>query len=511
MAGGSLTAFLCLLSLIAPLNHDESQYFAAAELLNGRLPFVDFLYLQTPLQPFLLAPLAALSHSHSFILLRMVQGIAGAAILWLVYLCQRRLGAGWKASLSATCLLALTHSFQFGVTVVRNDALPALFASVGMLLALSAISRESRRANPLLWFGAGLAFAAAIATKISYVLPAAAIGLYFCFALARTRSRATMLDAAMCALGAALIAFPWIILRAAAPQTFDYGVFHYAVHAPFDWYRVNGLGDRLTLQSKATDIAKLFFEGPAWIALALVLSATVRRRSGVLPLASATLLLDLLILAGLLAAASPTPSWQQYLIPMLPPLFVRAGLILDDFPRWNARWRVAIGLALAASAAIGLLQPVQWITKAFAGNPNVVTATREAHWIGAQLEGAGADGAIATLSPHIVLDSGYALDPRFSAGPFFYRTGDRLLVGDQWAMHVISPKTLSAFLCERPPAAIVTGYETRHKRFKIDLDAGLRRFAVMQGYRRKLSPYGDAELYIAPQSPTPTGGCRVLA
>jgi len=36
-------ALLCALSLIAPVNHDESQYFAAAELATSHMPFRDFL------------------------------------------------------------------------------------------------------------------------------------------------------------------------------------------------------------------------------------------------------------------------------------------------------------------------------------------------------------------------------------------------------------------------------------------------------------------------------------
>ena len=50
---------MVLLALIRPLKHDESQYVAAAVLTaHGQMLYCDFAYLQTPLQPFLFAPLA---------------------------------------------------------------------------------------------------------------------------------------------------------------------------------------------------------------------------------------------------------------------------------------------------------------------------------------------------------------------------------------------------------------------------------------------------------------------
>jgi hypothetical protein len=77
-----------VLALIAPVNHDESQYLAAAVLNRSGVPFVDYLYLQTPLQPFLAAPIAALTVGYNFICLRVATAIAALVTLWLVFRCQ---------------------------------------------------------------------------------------------------------------------------------------------------------------------------------------------------------------------------------------------------------------------------------------------------------------------------------------------------------------------------------------------------------------------------------------
>ncbi|MBN9940449.1 hypothetical protein JND29_15310, partial [Listeria monocytogenes] len=64
-----------------------------------------------------------------------------------------------------------------------------------------------------------------------------------------------------------------------------------------------------------------FALGPALLALVLV-----RRRlmwPGVV---------EWLVLAGLVAALLPFPTWRQYLLPVLPPLFVVLALVWDRAP-----------------------------------------------------------------------------------------------------------------------------------------------------------------------------------
>ncbi|HEY6917508.1 MAG TPA: phospholipid carrier-dependent glycosyltransferase [Allosphingosinicella sp.] len=489
-----LTLLLASLALLAPLNHDESQYFAAAELSTRLMPFRDFLYLQTPLQPLLLAPLAGLSASYSFVTLRLVQALIGAGILLLVYLGQRTLGVGRKVALGAALLLLFSHAFQFSVTVVRNDALPALLMAAGLYLGLRAMRHPAGRAD-LCWFGAGLAFAGAAAAKISFALPAAAVGLYLAGCVLFGRSRQDLRNALACGAGAAFAALPVLALWHAAPFSFDYGVFDYSLRAPFDWYGGNGLGHRLIAEGKASDFLGVLLRGTPFAALAAVLLSMLgpkaRERRGNRPI----LFLDMLVLAGAVAAFLPTPVWQQYMMPLLPPLYVRLGILIADLGREKGWRRPALLAALVVGMAIGASQPVKW---ALRGEPDPIDATEEAHWIGDQLRKAGAQGEIATLSPQVTLDSGYPLDPRFAAGPFFYRTGDVMREDRQRLIHAISPATLEEFLSERPPAAIVTGYETRHRVFTRDLDRDLRAYAARHGYRHISSPYGDAELYIAP-------------
>src|SRR5437867_2057688 len=79
LAALAALALLVLTGLFLPLDHDEGQYVAAAWLVHrGLLPFVDFPYLQTPLQPFILAPAAGLVPGWMWLSSRLINAVAVA-------------------------------------------------------------------------------------------------------------------------------------------------------------------------------------------------------------------------------------------------------------------------------------------------------------------------------------------------------------------------------------------------------------------------------------------------
>jgi glycosyltransferase involved in cell wall biosynthesis len=78
----AVLALFVLLALVIPSDHDEGQYVAAAHFVaEGLRPYRDLPYLQTPLQPFLAAPIAALTVGYNFISLRIATAIAAMAAL----------------------------------------------------------------------------------------------------------------------------------------------------------------------------------------------------------------------------------------------------------------------------------------------------------------------------------------------------------------------------------------------------------------------------------------------
>jgi 4-amino-4-deoxy-L-arabinose transferase-like glycosyltransferase len=488
------------LAISLPINHDEGQYVAPVALAARYRPFADFIYLQTPLQIYVTAPLGPLMAGWSFLGLRLVNAAMGAATLALIYRVMRRLQAPRERALAASGLLLACYIFQFSTVTARNDALPALLEAAALLAMVMATS--GARAPSALWSLAGLCLGAATSAKISYALPLAGAGLYL---LTGTIRRRIPLAALVGYSAAGLVGLlPNALAWAAAPEAFMWGVFTYATKAPVHWYREVGQGVRLGLPWRVMDGGFHLMVGPALAVLATVAAASL---AGWRAKASATpslRLLQVLVLVGLVAAFAPSPMQRQYFMPILPPLFalwaVRDGLggEIAPLPRNALAGLTAIGLLIGVgnatfvlgSAAVGLTQ---------GRLPPALQLTAEAHWIGRTLDAAGAEGPIATPSPQVVADSGKPIDPRFASGAFAYRSADMVPDAEQRRLHIVSPRTLARALDAAPPAAIVTGYEPPTGKMRRNVDDDFRAYAMSRGYQPLRSPYDRAELWIRPR------------
>ncbi|MGN6374226.1 MAG: hypothetical protein ACTHMG_01590, partial [Sphingomonas sp.] len=172
LAGWALPGLVPLLILFAvarPLDHDESQYVAAAVLARHGLVYRDFAYLQTPLQPLLFAPLAALLGAWTFPGLRLVNALLGAAAVVLVERSARAAGVARRGALAAAGLFASCDIFLFSANVARNDMLPALLATAALWLLVRLARDRGGAGHAAL---AGLLLSAATAAKLSYAIPA---------------------------------------------------------------------------------------------------------------------------------------------------------------------------------------------------------------------------------------------------------------------------------------------------------------------------------------------------
>ncbi|HEY5411510.1 MAG TPA: phospholipid carrier-dependent glycosyltransferase [Caulobacteraceae bacterium] len=497
LALGAAALLLAALAIALPCDHDEGQYLAAAAL-SGRLrPYADFVYLQTPLQPHLTALIAALAPGWAFVALRLFNAAIGVGVLALAYASQRRLGVPAPRALIACGLLLAAYPFQFSSVVARNDALPALLEAAAMLAGLEALAPG--RARWLGWTAAGLLLGAAASAKISYAFPLAATGLYLLWGAWRRRLGLASLIG--CGLGAAAGLLPSLLAYLSAPEGFVWGVLTYAETAPKAWYSQLGEAGRLSLPSRAMEGAFHLGVGPLLGILAGVVlaAALVRRGRAASPSVG---YLQALALAGLAAAFAPSPMQRQYLLPMLPPLIVLWGA-QDPLSRLGKPSRQAVLALVLIGLAIGLGRAGYVLGEAglgWAGGrlPPALALEDEAHWIGRTLAQRGPAGPVATLSPRAVLDSGAALDPRFAAGAFAYRTGDLVPDAEQRRLHMTSPRTLASDLDATPPAALVTGYEQPAGLHRRNVDDDLRAYARSRGYQRRVSPDGVAELWLNP-------------
>ncbi len=456
----ALLAALVLLAILRPLDHDESQYVAAAVLSAHRLlPYRDYAYLQTPLQPVLLAPLVALLGGWAWPGLRLLNALLAALAVAGVGAAARASGVRPRVALAAAGLFASCDILLFAAGTARNDALPSACLTGALWLAM----RPATRGRAVL---TGFLLAAATAAKLSYALPALAYGAA---ALVHRERRPRLLVAG---------ALPIVVLVGwsahFAPEAFRFDVLTFPVSGPAEFYAGSA---KLTVMARALDSLKFLALGPALLALVLVAR---RRDAG---------WLDLMILAGLVAALLPAPTWRQYWLPMLPPLFVRLAQLWEERPPSTAI-RVAAALFAAVGVAPSLIGAAE--------GPGLPTAMAESRATRAALDRAHETGPVATLAPEF-LPATYRLpDPRFAAGPFYFRSRALLDAPAEAQARVVSRARLGSGLAVRPEAVLVGG-EARWTEGDPALDVVLERWAVMHGYRAIPVASARFRLYVDPR------------
>lgn len=479
---------LCLLvsAALHPIDHDEGQYVGALALMREGLPYRDFVYLQTPLQPILLSPLLWIAEGWLFPAHRMVNALFATGAAVLIWKSARSVGASVRSATLAVLAMVFCDSFLFGASVARNDALPMVLAAAAQYWLVRAVVAGRRdRASALTYAVAGLCLGMAIGVKISYAFIAAPAGL---FLLATWKERGVAAVFWFAAGGvAAMLPVAWIV--SLAPEAAWFGIIDYSLRAPFQWRAINDLGGMTGTGISLLRFLAFAIQGSVLLALLLVIGdrwARLRRRtSGAqTPQASAhapaLLLLEALVVGGLVAALLPKPVYSQYLVPMLAPLFVRMAPVLDA-PRGSPNLsRLTIG-TIAIGIAVWL---VTILPNGAAGHSPPIAASRTARQVACLVGGRDAGSFIAGLSPAHLVDSGVPIDRRFVAGPFTYRMQALLTAAQERRFHLRQwgyPGWHAGF----GPAAIVTGWEdkplpaTPH-----GLDAPLVGWARRHGYHR---------------------------
>ncbi|WP_374295717.1 DUF2029 domain-containing protein [Sphingomonas sp.] len=436
-----LAAALMSLSLARAVDHDESQYVAATVLAaHGLMPYRDFAYLQAPLQPFLFTPIAWAAGSWTWPALRLVNALLGALAVAFVHRAALRLGASSRAAAAAGLMLCC-DILLFSIGVARNDALPAALFAAALMVMTRLRGGKATRGSALL---SGLLLGAAAAAKVSYALPAVAYGVWALASPHRHRPLWLALGAVPPTL---LVLCCWWM----APEGFLFGVFHFPADAPAEYYARSPW--KLSLAPKLVDSLKFLALGPALVALAFIISRGRMRA------------LAPLLFACAVAALAPQPTWRQYWLPFLPPLFIALALAWHRSPP-GRNWRIAFAITavagLAPSAAALLTT----------GGMSLAEAMRTSAAIRTAMDRTGVTGPVATLAPQFLPATGRLPDPDFAAGPFYYRSRHLLDPVAEQRLHLVSHA--------RPRLSanwVLIGGEARRTSGNPDLDAMLARAA----------------------------------
>ncbi len=466
-----LVLLLVALAMLRPVNHDESQYVAAAILARHALPWRDFAYFQAPLQPMLLAPFAVGFGAFAWQGLRLVNALLGATAVLMVGRAARAGGVSDRTSIYAAILFAGTDILLFSAATARNDALPAAALAGALLLIVRAARGQGGGGQSML---AGFLLAIAAGAKISYAIPAAT---YFLWAVLDRRHRPVMI-----ALGAApvVLFIGWLVLQ--APEAARFEMLTFPALAPDQMYRDAGRAFKLSLGFKVIDTLKFLALGAALPAIVAVAARWRRSEDGL------ARLLDVLILAGLVAALLPEPTWRQYLLPVLPPLFVRLALLWETSP--PGRWE---RIAFVTFFCAGLAPSVEaTVLTALHGAP-MINAARDGAAIARALDESGVEGNVATLAPQYVPATGRPIDPRFAAGPFYFRSHDLLDAVSEQKLNLISAARVTP---ESLPDIVLVGGDADAEGGDAALEAKLEAAAAPRARAIKRLNGGRYRLYI---------------
>ena len=481
----AVLALFVLLALVIPSDHDEGQYVAAAHFVaEGLRPYRDFPYLQTPLQPFLTAPLAWLAPGWLFLAIRLANALAMA--LAALLLARTAIDVSGRRVAGGLTLagVASVDAVQFGASVARNDALPMLFFAAAITLLFARGRVTKRRA-----FAAGLMLALAASTKVSYALPAAAAGAMALW----HASRAHRPEVAALLGGLFVGGMPILWFLATDTQRFIFFAYRYSVDAVLAWQSYNGSIDALGWPKRLRRFVTFLALGPTLVLLIAVLFT--RRRDapereapplGIKP--------GILLGASLIAAILPMPSYRQYIVPIIPPLVLVIALrgeeLLGRLRQHRLRAGLAIGLLLITSLA-GSARSL-WAVLDGAPARRPIAIEREAHRLGRWAQ----SGRVIGLDPLLLVDSGLDFDPRFATGPFLFRAGNLPACADP-SLCGVTFAHLDR-LDRAPPGLVLTGTERRSPRgLKGGLDGFLDSWARRHGYRPQ--HLGDQILWIAPR------------
>jgi hypothetical protein len=464
---GILTA----LALRTPLDHDEGQYIAAADLVaKGLLPYRDFPYLQTPLQPILFAPIAWLTPGWTLIALRLTDTLCVAVAILLIGQTASALAKDERAGVVAMLLALVTDSVLFAGSIARNDALPLLLLAG----ALERLYTAPGQLRPGRGFLVGLLSVAAASAKISYALPAAAI-----CAQAMWLAREPINRRAMLALlaGSFVGALPTLYFALLAPRPFLFQVYSYNIVAVRAWAALKGQSWRLTIPIRSAEWTARMMQGPL---LAMLVTGIVIRWRTTMPesLARRPIALGPVVAAAVSASLLPMPALRQYLIPLAAPLILWFIALAWPWQYREASRRAVLLISLIAGAGVAgsallLIHPN--------GEEAPLRVEQEAHLIGRIARQSGAT-SIATLEPVHAEDSGLDLDPRFATGQFLFRAGNVPACSDP-ALCSITTASIER-LGERPPGAILTGTQRKHRAtLPGGLDGLLDQWAARHHYR----------------------------
>lgn len=246
----------------APLNQDEGWYLMAARRVSeGRMPYRDFAFTQSPLFPYVFQFAQPLIRAQGLLAGRIFQYLWLAMTFWvLLWNCRRRCHPSQfgLAALLVICLLGL-NVFQMQYTAtVKTYPLAAYFLCLALLGWLS--YQQNRRTGTLML--CALALSAATATRLSLAVFFLPLGISLILQRKRDGDKAWLMFA-LSGFAGLLLFFGPFLLQAPAGLRFGLLTYHAGRQIESPWLLKAGFLSRV-IQAYLPALLLLLLLLPRW-------------------------------------------------------------------------------------------------------------------------------------------------------------------------------------------------------------------------------------------------------
>jgi len=491
--------------LAYPIGRDENLFIAVSRLWGSGDIYRDFGYNHLPYLPYILGGLYWLTGTgHLLLLGRLLVAASWAIAIAALWLIAQRQRAGFPAFFTGAMLL-MGNVLLIGAPglMVSNNFLPLPFALMAIHFLLCGLDRE--RPSWMCCFVAGVLISVAIGLKANYIFLAPFLALTTVLApLAHPLRQRLVCGTVPLALGGLTGGVPALIAIASDPDAFFAHTIRYFTQLQPAYWSHSTDPKIMTAAQKILLAEEIWTSNATLLALvgavALVALPLWRRgwRDGVLAVWSwPVILAAALAVMGVIISFVPTPSFPQYFVPPIPFLVLLVVLLRA---RTLSENRTAADAVLLSLAFVALLCAGSRLA------PGLISLSRPATWEGVKIHremrtlarnaGASSGDSVATLSPVLALEGGFAVPGEFAAGQFVYRVADYLPPQDRTYWTTTSPTHLTSWLdANRPSAILVSGEEP--------LEQAFADYARSHGYTAFTGKRGDAGpvLYRRPSEP----------
>jgi len=449
------------LAMTRGLSHDEHQHIAAGMMWGreGLLPYRDFPLFHTPYLTYIYGALFRLTE-YPLLTARLFAAVCATALVAMLgvvaFRAFRARGdcVAWRAAFVTVGLALAADLFTQGAGRAWNLE-PSLLLAVGAVLALERGLMQGKRA----WLAlAGGLLGLAIGMRITYAPLIAPLGLATLLGAAAWPHRLRTAAAFSAGLLAGLSGV--FALYALDREAFMFGNFEFP-QVNIEYRLATGEPRTMTLAKKLRYFWKEIVREDPGIFIAaltpcLILGWLAWRKVLSIPPALKRLALAApFILWGVLA---PSPVFPQYFFALLPFLLLAGIWALVALPvasaarRWSERTALA-GLVLAVvmhsreyEGMSDLMLPREWVPFEIHEEAMILRAKVPA-------------GSVLTLAPILPIEAGLEIDPAFATGAFAWRVAPFIDADKADRLDLPTPATLAAHLANRPPSAVLVGFE----------------------------------------------------